>query len=279
MKTIYTLILLMFIVSFGNAQDYYSDFEDDTLQNWTDFDGTTNGMSVQGEPNFRYLQKVCDGTITSEGSLTIVNTVDYNGDYNCDDPQGINCFGNFEILTRNLNTFDLNLRLGFVGANGALLVTEIPKVIPANTDWVYESFYPDASELVQISGSGTIEEAMSDVQELRIFHNPTITWVGAYDTGNLEIDYIWLLQLLETNEFQLETTTLYPNPAKDLLNISLPQPTDSEITIYNLLGQQVSIKTASTKNVAIAVSELKSGVYLLRIQAEGQVLTKKFVKN
>ena len=278
MKAIYTVILSMFIISFGNAQDYYSDFEDDTLQNWTDYDGTTTGMSVQGEPNSRYLQKICDGTITAEGSMTIVNSVNYNGDYNCDNPQGINCFGSIEILTRNTNAIDLHLRIGFLGANGYLLASEFAQVVPANSDWVYKSFTPDASELIFLFGSGTIEDAMTDVQEFRIFHNPTITWVGAFEIGNLEIDYIWLQQLLDTNEFQLNETSLFPNPAKELLTVSLSQPVSSTIVVYNLLGQQILTKTATTKNIAIPVSELKSGVYLVRIEAEGQVVTRKFVK-
>lgn len=278
MKTIYALILSMSVFYFGNAQTYNSDFEDDTLQEWTDVGASTTGMSVQGEPGYKYLQKVCDGTSTAVGSMAIVNDFNFNGDYTCNDPQGINCFGDYEVLTRNTNAFDLHLRIGFLGENGTLVASQDAVIVPANSDWTFINFYPYNTDLSVVSGTGTVEETMVDVQQMRIFHNENFTFDGAFVTGNLEIDHVFLYILLGTEEFQLDTTSLYPNPTSDVLNVTLPQPVTSNIGIYNLLGQQVLIKTASTKNVAIPVSELKSGVYLVRIEVAGHVLTKKFVK-
>jgi hypothetical protein len=77
----------------------------------------------------------------------------------------------------------------------------------------------------------------------------------------------------------LKSTPLYPTPVKEILNVSLAEPANTNIATFNLFGQQVLTKTATTKNVAIPFSELKSGVYLARIEAEGQVITKKFVKH
>jgi hypothetical protein len=67
---------------------------------------------------------------------------------------------------------------------------------------------------------------------------------------------------------------LYPNPANDIVNISL----DSElkiVEIYNLQGQKVLSSTS--KNVI--VSNLSRGIYMVRVESEnGSTSTQKLVK-
>ncbi len=74
---------------------------------------------------------------------------------------------------------------------------------------------------------------------------------------------------------------VYPNPAKDKLNIE----TDvlygnATICIYNLLGEMCF--TSETKNAAntisLNVSTLKQGLYLVQVKTAGKVWSKKFIK-
>ena len=69
--------------------------------------------------------------------------------------------------------------------------------------------------------------------------------------------------------------TLYPNPAKHTLNIALLDATGENYVIYNVMGQVVA-KGAFAES--LDVSTLQSGVYMLEVNAEGNKLMKRFVK-
>ncbi len=67
---------------------------------------------------------------------------------------------------------------------------------------------------------------------------------------------------------------LYPNPTNNVLNIEITSQVKS-IEIYNIQGQKV--KSATQKQ--INVSDLASGIYMIKIQdTENAVSTKKFLK-
>ena len=68
--------------------------------------------------------------------------------------------------------------------------------------------------------------------------------------------------------------TLYPNPTNDVLNIEMFNEVKS-IEIYNIQGRKVIFSTQNQINV----SDLESGIYMIRIQdTNNAIATKKFVK-
>ena len=74
----------------------------------------------------------------------------------------------------------------------------------------------------------------------------------------------------ETNDFKI-----YPNPTNDLINInSNNNHSFTSVKVYDLSGKML-IESSDNK---ISVSNLSSGVYLLRIMTESGELTKKFIK-
>lgn len=78
------------------------------------------------------------------------------------------------------------------------------------------------------------------------------------------------------------TMTLYPIPAKDILNISFDGVKNANsIAIYNVVGQKLkSVNlSAGSKSVAVPVAELKKGVYFLRVYNNSkEIITKTFTK-
>ncbi len=73
------------------------------------------------------------------------------------------------------------------------------------------------------------------------------------------------------------TFMVYPNPAKNILNILLDGiKKETDFEIKNMLGQQVS-KGKMTNT--IDVSSLREGTYFLQIVANNKVYTKPFLKN
>ena len=84
---------------------------------------------------------------------------------------------------------------------------------------------------------------------------------------------------LSNQDFDFETNfTLYPNPAKDVLNIKVKNKIDvKSVSIYNTLGQ-IIMTTIHTENGEINVSNLQSGNYFIKVFTDKGSLTAKFIK-
>ena len=73
----------------------------------------------------------------------------------------------------------------------------------------------------------------------------------------------------------------YPNPAKDIVSISFAEnSTCQEVNIYSLDGRLVKTRLgASLQNNAIDISNLNSGVYIMKIRmADGKEFTERIIK-
>ena len=71
--------------------------------------------------------------------------------------------------------------------------------------------------------------------------------------------------------------TLYPNPVKDVLNISYTQNI-TNVEVFNMLGQQILAKSVNATEGKVDMSNLASGTYLVRVAADNQVKTIKIIK-
>jgi pectate lyase len=74
-----------------------------------------------------------------------------------------------------------------------------------------------------------------------------------------------------------QNVALYPNPVTDVLNIDvLNGATIEKVTVYNIFGQLV--KTSTTNQNTINVSELASGNYLVKVQTNEGIIQQKVIK-
>jgi hypothetical protein len=84
--------------------------------------------------------------------------------------------------------------------------------------------------------------------------------------------------------FTLSQFDHYPNPAVDQLNVGVAvnQPAATSITIYDFKGQVMMSRdlgvVKSTTTERLRVDQYPAGVYLIRIKAGDEVLTRRFVK-
>jgi len=77
----------------------------------------------------------------------------------------------------------------------------------------------------------------------------------------------------------LDNVSFFPNPATDTIEISNDQQLNLNVSIFNVLGKQViNVNNVSLRKQTLNLSSLKSGVYLVQIEAEGNSITKKLVK-
>lgn len=81
---------------------------------------------------------------------------------------------------------------------------------------------------------------------------------------------------LEENETQ-NNILLYPNPAKERLYINTSIPI-KQMTIYNLLGQEIQKYNNLETTSSINISGLNEGVYFVKIYTEKAVHTTKIIK-
>ena len=85
---------------------------------------------------------------------------------------------------------------------------------------------------------------------------------------------------LGVNNFAIQNeVTIYPNPASSILNIeNKSNESVAAISIYNLNGAMVKEVKSSTSLQSIAVADLQSGIYFVKIQMNSQVVNYKFIK-
>jgi len=178
-----------------------------------------------------------------------------------------------------VETWDLTaLRIGYTNATSN---TRLRLVHAKDGGTEYINYDGMAVEGDATSGVGTLELALghatwignvSDIQLFIKLNNSN----GNADTGDFTIDYIEFFEaptagLNDLNEN--EGISIYPNPVKEILNISSEV---SQIEIFNVLGQKV----ISLSNVnSLDTSNFKGGSYFAKITtSEGVTTTKRFFK-
>ena len=169
-----------------------------------------------------------------------------------------------------------------VPASGTLTIETAPAPGTVMTDSVLTIFSGTCGSLVEIgcdddsSASGNYSlEALTgltpgDVIYIGVWRYGTTLdgefQVSAYDAS-----------LLSNSSFENENFRSYPNPVKDMLNLSYNK-TISNVSVFNLLGQEVMIRSINANQTQIDMSGLTAGTYLVKVTADNQVKTIKVIK-
>lgn len=97
-----------------------------------------------------------------------------------------------------------------------------------------------------------------------------------FTQSNMIIDYVRVYQntSLSTEDTLASRFSVYPNPSSDIININTNERLN-RMTLFNTIGQAVLNTTSGQKQ--LDVSELKSGIYILKIYAAGKTATKRVI--
>jgi len=119
---------------------------------------------------------------------------------------------------------------------------------------------------------------------LNALNNPSLTCIEVDDVAWSTANWIYIdatasfstdCSALSVGDFTFNVeVSLYPNPTTSVLNIKMTNHL-KQATIYSVLGRKVLETTSKT----IQTSNLKTGLYLIKIEDEnGNVSTQKFIK-
>lgn len=82
---------------------------------------------------------------------------------------------------------------------------------------------------------------------------------------------------LGNSSFDNANFTYYPNPVKNILNLSYSQEI-SNVEAFNLLGQKVSSNRINANSAQVDMSNLSKGAYMVKVTSNNQVKTIKVIK-
>ena len=113
------------------------------------------------------------------------------------------------------------------------------------------------------------QEPISSLQGVTPFSNEKIGTVT-----------IMLNELLNVDENSLQRLSISPNPALNYVNIEAPNLQLTNVEVYSAIGQKViSRNYNSVSNATLDVSNLKSGLYMIRLQtADNKSVNRRLIK-
>ena len=89
-------------------------------------------------------------------------------------------------------------------------------------------------------------------------------------------NYVFGNSQLNSSNFDLKQTKIYPNPANSKLFVDSENILIDKIEIFNSLGE--TVKTINAGFEVINISDFASGIYLMKLYSEDKTVSKKFIK-
>jgi len=165
-------------------------------------------------------------------------------------------------LTGKVLNPKLSNHAAMAGETNSLLLTHLPTVAGSwvSLDVPLASFSPQ--------GPG-VAFAREKLREFLISSN----------IGTVYVDNIYLHKntFLSNSNFEDSKVKMYPNPAANVLNINANSVVEN-VSIYTLLGQEVLSKEVNSNEVALDVSSLQAGVYIVKTSVDGKISSSRFIK-
>jgi len=85
----------------------------------------------------------------------------------------------------------------------------------------------------------------------------------------------WLLSL---NQEELADFIIYPNPAREQINITSSGQKMKQVVLVSTQGKIISTTQSNSSEVTISINQLAKGMYTLRIKTKGEIEEIPFLK-
>ena len=130
-------------------------------------------------------------------------------------------------------------------------------------------------KVIDVVGCIQKQYATSDANQ-HIVNDP---WPTDFGSGGFDLDAVGVIhqQAVGVDELELRNISVYPNPATDMLYVSIPL-THYAVSVTNMMGEVVLNAENKSNVISLELSTLKSGIYFLNIVAKDKQKQVKFVK-
>jgi hypothetical protein len=175
-----------------------------------------------------------------------------------------------------------------VPASGSITIETQVDATNSMTDTVVAAFSGTCGSLNQIGcdddGGPTGANSNMSILSLTALNPGTTIYVGVWKyavaapaTTNSQFKISAYDASLASATFANSNFTFYPNPVKDVLNIS-NSTVISKVQVVNLLGQEMIVKSMNETQGQVDMSQLSTGTYLVKVTSDNQVKTIKVIK-
>lgn len=106
-----------------------------------------------------------------------------------------------------------------------------------------------------------------------------IQWCGSCVDSSSTVFTISAPTLLSENSFENKVVKIYPNPCSSVLYIEGSANEKSKAEILNVFGEVLISYIGTLSSYSVDISELPSGVYILKQGVGSNLIQKKFIKN
>ncbi|WP_146185097.1 DUF7619 domain-containing protein [Flavobacterium pallidum] len=234
---------------------------------------------------------------TDEFTQTVVNSYDPN-DKTCLEgesitPQQAGDYLHYLIRFENTGTFPAEN----VVVKDIIDTTkfDISSLVPINSNYEFVTRITDTNKVEFIFENINLpfDDATNDGYILFKIKTKSDIALGSTlsNTASIYFDYNFPIvtnTAMTTVAFPLDATDinnsngfkLYPNPAKNIINISsTTNAIVNAVSVYNMLGQEVMKVLPSVGDHSIDVSHLQTGSYIIKVVSEGTNWTSQFIKD
>ena len=146
--------------------------------------------------------------------------------------------------------------------------------------WGLDYSEPNVTTVTSIVGITTNSCTITGLQP----ETPYTIWVMAFCEDGVTSDYSAPLNVTTQpngiNNYLLNSISLYPNPAKDVVNVqcTMNNVQIESIEVFDVYGKLLQTVSMTPETTTINVSGFAAGMYFVRVTTEQGVATKSFVK-
>ncbi|WP_452233157.1 T9SS type A sorting domain-containing protein [Lacinutrix sp. MEBiC02595] len=184
------------------------------------------------------------------------NTYDMNGNAFDNDIVAFIDWNQNDVLDDTGEVYNIGTITGSTGSDGVSVTMDIP--IPLDAE--------EGRTRIRITKTYQDGDSPAVVNPCAIEFYPF--GFGPYAGYGQALDFtIEVAPALSIDTFDMEALSVFPIPAKDILNIKYKSVLNA-VKIYNLLGQEVYAENTASSNLKLDISTLSAGVYIVKLLAE-----------
>lgn len=149
------------------------------------------------------------------------------------------------------------------------------KGLNPNTGWSSDVYITTP---LTTTGDFTITTGTAIPTGLVVQYGFTVKGLNANPANETALGHVTVTSVNLANEsFDAAQVKLYPNPAST--SITLENESAIElVSIYNVVGQEVKVAAPNSNTITLDISNLETGIYVIKSISEGRTSTSKFVK-